>query len=120
MEHNFELLYHTWGAEMTMNPDLDLSADNLAELLKTRVLFPDEFAAIAVGPGTPGWRYLDVPALKDVRVELLLKRLKRRNQVVVGVLAESHDHPLRIILRDSPAPPQLRSKSHPQAHQARR
>ena len=96
------------------NPDPDLSADDLAKLLKTRVLFPDEFAAIAVGPRTPGWGYLDIPTRKQVSVALLLKRLKRRNQVVVGILAESHDHPLRIILRDSPTLSQRHSKSHPQ------
>lgn len=81
-------------------------------MLKTRVLFPDEFAAIAVGPRTPGWGYLDVPTLKHVSVELLLKRLKRRNQVIVGILSESYDHPLRIILRDSPTPSQPRGKLH--------
>jgi hypothetical protein len=92
--------------------DSNLSADDWAKLLKTRVLFPDEFAAIAVGPKTPGWGYLDVPTLKHASVELLLKRLKRRDQVVVGILDQSHDHPLRIILRDSPTPSQLGSKSH--------
>ena len=97
-----------------------MSADDWAELLKTRVLFPDEFVAIAVGPRTPGWGYLDVPTLKNVSVELLLKRLKRRNQVVVGILAESHDHPLRIIVRDAPPPSHRRSKSHFQQNRTRK
>ena len=96
---------------MTTNQNLDLSADNWAELLKPRVLYPDEFAAIAVGPRTPGWGYLDVSTLKHVSVDLLLKRLKRRNQVVIGILAESHDHPLRIILRDLPTRPLERNET---------
>jgi hypothetical protein len=77
------------------------TAQDWADLLGTRVLRPEEFDGIAVGPHTPGWSSLEAGQLpaEPAKLQAFLEELTAKGQVIAGVLAPDEDHPIRIVTR---------------------
>jgi hypothetical protein len=80
----------------------DMSVDEWAKLLETRVLRPDEFDGICVSSTTHGWGYLDTATIDPTKLTSLLQRTRARGQVVIGILPASSDYPIRVILKGVP------------------
>jgi hypothetical protein len=77
------------------------TAEDWAKLLGSRVLRPEEFDGIAVGPHTQGWSALEAGQLpaEQAKIHAFLEELTARGQVIAGVLAPDEDHPIRIVTR---------------------
>jgi len=88
------------------------TAEEWAELLRTRILHPAEFAGIAVDPHTIGWSALpssQLPA-NPAQLEAFLEQLAAKREIVAGVLAADELHPVRIVIRHEAKPaPQTRA-----------
>jgi len=89
------------------------TAEELAQLLRTRVLHPAEFAGIANGPHTRGWGTLEAAQLPGdpAELEAFLEQLARKGQVVAGVLPADESHPIRIVIRHEAKPPQIETRA---------
>lgn len=79
----------------------DMSVDEWAELLATRVLSPDEFDGICVSSTTRGWGYLDVATIDPNDLTSVVQRTTARGQAIVGILPASRDYPMRVILKEA-------------------
>ena len=77
----------------------DLSVDEWAKLLATRVLRPDEFDGICVSSTTRGWGYLDVAMIDPNDLTSVIQRTATRGQTIVGILPATRDYPMRVILK---------------------
>ena len=77
----------------------DLSVDEWAKLLATRVLRPDEFDGICVSSTTRGWGYLDVAMIDPNALTSEVQRIGARGQTIVGILPASRDYPMRVVLK---------------------
>jgi hypothetical protein len=92
------------------------TAEDWAKLLGTRVLRPEEFDGIAVGPHTQGWSALEAALLPadPIKLQAFLRELTVKGQVIAGVLPADGDHPIRIVTRHQ------RHEAHQQAPQRKR
>ena len=91
----------------------DLSVDEWAKLLATRVLRPDEFDGICVSSTTRGWGYLDIATIDPNDLMVVVQRTTTRGQTIVGILPATRDYPMRVILKGT-------SGSKPSTQRARR
>jgi hypothetical protein len=91
-----------------------LSAAELAELLGTRVLRPDEFDGIAVSRDTLGWSSIEATHLfsssDQAQLKAWLTELDAGQQVIAGILPADEQHPIRIVTRQHSKP--TRRKRH--------
>lgn len=90
-----------------------LSAEEWAELLETRVLSPVEFDGIAVSRDTLGWSSIE-PAQFSVmdraQLDELFTELAAKRQVIAGVLPADEQHPVRIVTRQLLQAPQRKQR----------
>jgi hypothetical protein len=91
-----------------------LSVEELAELLCTRVLRPDEFDGIAVSRDTLGWSSVEASHLfsssDQAQIRAWLNELDAGRQAIAGILPADEQHPIRIVTRLQSKPP--RRKQH--------
>jgi hypothetical protein len=79
-----------------------LTAEEWAELLETRVLRPNEFDGIAVSRDTPGWSSIEAAQFSVMdrsQLDALFSELAAKRQVIAGVLPADESHPVRIVTR---------------------
>jgi hypothetical protein len=80
-----------------------LSAEEWAELLETRVLRPNEFDGIAVSRDTLGWSSMEAAqfsVMDRAQLDALFTELAAKRQVIAGVLPADERHPIRIVTQE--------------------